>query len=87
MIRAAPAPSQRARARSNHGTGPQLAHLAALIAVEVNRRQILGDKRDQDEIATSVLAEVGMPKFGDTLYRLRRRATARAASLSRAAIR
>ncbi len=86
MIRAAGVPS-RARAKSDFGTGAQLAQLAAFVAFEVDRLQRLGDKRDHHEIATMVLADIRMPKFGDAVYRLRRRAIARAASLARAAIR
>lgn len=86
MIRAARViPFPRARVKSDFGTGPQLAQVAAFVAAEVNRRQMLGDKRDQDEIGTAVLAEVGMPKLGNTLYKLCRRAKAREASLARAA--
>jgi hypothetical protein len=82
MIREAAPPS---RAKSDYCTGPQLGEVVTQVAREVNRRVADGDRRDPDEIATMVLAEIRMPNPRSTLAAFHRRAAARAARPVKAA--
>ena len=57
-------------------TAEQLAELQGLLAAEARERKRSGDGRTKAEIETGVLAEIGMPKIGHQLDRLRRRRAA-----------